>query len=132
MQSIALRPTLQPPTAKTTDFEPMSCLIFARRTRRNLGELDQNLAKISDTRTPEREHWRGFAARSVVGLLIRRSLVRAQVGEPPFMKARGQRPVAGFCVVWPESAPIEGHWDRYWVGIAAFTAFAAFGVARRR
>ena len=82
LQSVALRPTLQPPTAKTTDFEPMSCLIFDPRTRRNLGEVGRNLAEISDSRTPESERWRGFAARSVVGLLIRRSQVRALVGEP--------------------------------------------------
>ena len=53
----------------------MNCLIFDPQTRLNLGELDQNLAKISDSQTPKSEHWRGFAARSVVGLLIRRSLV---------------------------------------------------------
>ncbi len=60
----------------------MSCLIFAHRTRRNPGEVERNLAEISDSRTPESEYWRGFPACSVVGLLIRRSLVRAQVGEP--------------------------------------------------
>jgi hypothetical protein len=82
LQSAALRPTLQSPTANTTNFEPMNCLIFAHQTSRNPGEVGMNLAKISDSKTPESEHWRGFAARSVVGLLIRRSLVRAQVGEP--------------------------------------------------
>jgi hypothetical protein len=82
LQSAALRPALQARTAKTTDFEPMNCLIFGHRTRRNPGEVGRNLAKISDSKTPESEHWRGFPARSVVGLLIRRSLVRAQVGEP--------------------------------------------------
>ena len=82
LQSAALRPTLLARSAETTDFEHMDCLIFDPRTRRNLGELDRNLAEISDSRIPESEHWRGFPARSVVGLLIRRSLVRAQVGEP--------------------------------------------------
>ena len=45
-----------------------------------------SLAEISDSKTPESEHSCGFAARSVVGLLIRRSLVRAQVGEPRNMR----------------------------------------------
>ena len=58
------------------------CLIFDPRTGRNLGKVGRNWAEISDSKTPESEHWREFAARSVVGLLIRRSLVRAQVGEP--------------------------------------------------
>ena len=58
----------------------MDCLIFDYQTRRNPGEVERNLAKVSDSKTPENEHWRGFPARSVVGLLIRRSLVRAQVG----------------------------------------------------
>ena len=84
LQSAALRPTLQPSNAKTTDFEPMICLIFAPGTHRNLGEVGRNLAEVSDSKTPESEHWRGFSARSVVGLLIRRSLVRALVGEPSF------------------------------------------------
>ena len=82
LQSAALRPTLPARSAETTDFEPMNCLIFAYRTRRNPGEVAQNLAEISDSKTPESEHWRWFPARSVVGLSIRRSLVRAQVGEP--------------------------------------------------
>ena len=34
-----------------------------------------NLAEISDSKTPESEHWRGFPARSVVGLLIRSDLL---------------------------------------------------------
>jgi hypothetical protein len=57
---------------------PMSCLIFDPRTSRNLGEVGRNLAKVSDDKTPQSEHWRGFQAFSWVGLLIRRSLVRAQ------------------------------------------------------
>ena len=61
---------------------PESCLIFEPRTSRNLGEIGMNLAEVSDSKTLKSEHWRGFSATSVVGLLIRRSLVRAQVGEP--------------------------------------------------
>jgi hypothetical protein len=87
MWAAAHRQTLHSPTAKTTNFEPMSCLIFTHRTHRNLGEVGRNLAKMSDSKTPESEHWHGFPVRSVVGLLIRRSLVRAQVGER--MKSRG-------------------------------------------
>jgi len=58
-----------------------SCLIFEAETSRNLGEIGLNLAQISDSKTPESEHWRGFPARLGVGLSIRRSLVRAQVEE---------------------------------------------------
>ena len=83
----ALAPTLGPPypcacTAKQHLPAPTSCLIFDPKTSRNLGEIGLNLAKISDSQTAQTQHWRGFAARSVVGLLIRRSLVRAQVEEP--------------------------------------------------
>jgi len=60
----------------------MSCLIFDPQTSRNLGELGRNLEEISDSQTAETQHWRGFPGSSVVSLLIRRSLVRAQVGEP--------------------------------------------------
>jgi len=44
------------------------------------------LEEISDSQTAQTQHWRGFPAGSVVGLLIRRSLVRAQVGEPKKLK----------------------------------------------
>lgn len=56
LQSAAVLPTLVSPTAKPINFEPMTCLIFTHRTRRNLGEVRWNLAKISDGRTPESEH----------------------------------------------------------------------------
>ena len=97
LRSAALRPTLRAPSAKTTDLEPMNCLIFDYRTRRNLGEVNRNLAEISDSKTPKTEHWRGFPARSVVGLLIRRSLVRAQVGEPCIQRGLARK-CGAFCV----------------------------------
>jgi len=60
----------------------LSCLIFDPRSGQNLGELWRNLAEISDSQTAQAQHWRGLAPDAGVGLLIRRSLVRAQVGEP--------------------------------------------------
>ena len=60
----------------------MSCLILDPQTSENLGEMMGNSPEISDSKTHESEHWRWFAGRSVVGLLIRRSQVRALVGEP--------------------------------------------------
>jgi len=69
--------------------------------------------EVSDSETQKSEQRSGFAAGSWAGLLIRRSLVRAQVGEPKktgcstrpwrsfateafvFRKARTTRPQAG-------------------------------------
>jgi hypothetical protein len=62
LQSTALRPTLHPRAATTTNVKLMSCLIFAHRTRRNPGEVGRNLAEISGSKTPESELWRGLLA----------------------------------------------------------------------
>jgi hypothetical protein len=53
----------------------------------NLAEIPINQANLSDTAWAKTQHWRGSQPDMVVGLLIRRSLVRAQVEEP--MKSRG-------------------------------------------
>ena len=45
-------------------------------------EIEANESKVLEVLTPESEHWRGLQLDPNHRLLIRRSLVRAQVGEP--------------------------------------------------
>ncbi len=45
-------------------------------------EIEANDSKVLEVLTPESEHWRGLQLDPNHRLLIRRSLVRAQVGEP--------------------------------------------------
>lgn len=55
---------------------------FDLETSRNLGEVGLNLPEVSDSQTAQTQHWQDFPARSVVGLLVLRALVRALVEEP--------------------------------------------------
>ena len=81
-------------------LRPEICLVFEPRTSRNLGEIGMNLAEVSDSKTLKSEHWQGFPAGSVVGLSVRRSLVRAQVGEPKIVVNQGLAELQGlFCVL---------------------------------
>ena len=50
-------------------------------------EIEANDSKVLEVVTPESEHWRGLQLDPNDRLLIRRSLVRAQVGEP--IKSKG-------------------------------------------
>ena len=50
-------------------------------------EIEANDSKVLEVLTPESEHWRGLQLDPNHRLLIRRSLVRAQVGEP--IKSKG-------------------------------------------
>jgi hypothetical protein len=50
-------------------------------------EIEANDSKVLEVLTPESEHWRGLQLDLIDRLLIRRSLVRAQVGEP--IKSKG-------------------------------------------
>jgi hypothetical protein len=50
-------------------------------------EIEGNDSKVLEVLTPESEHSRGLQPDPIDRLLIRRSLVRAQVGEP--MKSKG-------------------------------------------
>ena len=50
-------------------------------------EIEENDSKVLEVLTPESEHWRGLQLDPNHRLLIRRSLVRAQVGEP--IKSKG-------------------------------------------
>ena len=45
-------------------------------------EIEETDSKVLEVLTPESEHWRGLQLDPNHRLLIRRSLVRAQVGEP--------------------------------------------------
>ena len=45
-------------------------------------EIEANDSKVLEVLTLESEHWRGLQPDLIDRLLIRRSLVRAQVGEP--------------------------------------------------
>ena len=74
---------------------PEICLVFEPRTSRNLGEIGLNLKEVSGSKTLKSEHWQGFPAGLVVGLLIRRSLVRAQVGEPKIVVNQGLAELQG-------------------------------------
>ena len=49
-------------------------------------EIEENDSKVLEVLTPESEHWRGLQLDPNDRLLIRRSLVRAQVGEPRIIK----------------------------------------------
>jgi hypothetical protein len=50
-------------------------------------EIEETDSKVLEGLTPESEHWRGLQLDPTERLLIRRSLVRAQVGEP--IKSKG-------------------------------------------
>ena len=50
-------------------------------------EIEETDYEILDTDDPQGEHWRGLQPDLIDRLLIRRSLVRAQVGEP--IKSKG-------------------------------------------
>jgi hypothetical protein len=50
-------------------------------------EIEETDSKVLEGLTPESEHWRGLQPDPTDRLLIRRSLVRAQVGEP--IKSKG-------------------------------------------
>ena len=43
-------------------IDRMYLSVYVPQLQRNLGEADRNWAKISDSKTPESEHWRGFPA----------------------------------------------------------------------
>ena len=45
-------------------------------------EIEETDSKVLEVLTPESEHWRGLQPDPIDRMLIRRSLVRAQVGEP--------------------------------------------------
>jgi hypothetical protein len=45
-------------------------------------EIEENDSKVLEDADPKSEHWRGLQLDPNHRLLIRRSLVRAQVGEP--------------------------------------------------
>jgi len=59
-----------------------SCPIFGTQTSKYAGFRATQFSKLSDSMRAINKRWRGLQPDSVVGLSIRRSLVRAQVGEP--------------------------------------------------
>ena len=62
-------------------------------------EIEANDSKVLEVLTPESEHWRGLQLDPNHRLLIRRSLVRAQVGEPDSRGLAGEEPLTLFLLV---------------------------------
>ena len=62
-------------------------------------EIEATDSKVLEVLTPESEHWRGLQLDPNHRLLIRRSLVRAQVGEPRYSRGcvRRRRPFVSLC-----------------------------------
>jgi hypothetical protein len=49
-------------------------------------EIEETDSKVLEVLTPESEHWRGLQPDPTDRPLVRRSLVRAQVGEPEYSR----------------------------------------------